>query len=161
MEQDEKDAVLQLLVQAVVRANNVLMACEMAKDEDHVSAIAMPIPQLQTIAQTLGKVAMAFTKTGLFTQDQIERHVIEQTKANDAMNFTMQLISQGAEDDVLELLLSSMGYDAANTLQLIKEARKLFKHIQEEHPEMLPMQFDHPLKQFVSSMITPSSGTKH
>lgn len=161
MEEKEKEAVLQLLVQAVVRANHILMACEMAKDEDQVNAIAMPIPQLQTMAQTLGKVAMAFTKTGLFTQEQIERHVVEQTRAHDAMNFTMQLISQGADDEVLEMMLASMGYDADHTLQLITEAKKLFKHIQEEHPEMLPFQFEHPFKQFMSSTTAPSTDTKH
>jgi ATP-dependent DNA ligase len=161
MTEQEKDSILKMLVQAVMRANHILMACEMAKEDENVNGISMPLKQMESLGRTLGSVAMAFTKTGLFEQEEIERLVVEQTRVQDAMNLTMQLITQGADDDVIELALSAMGYDAGDILQVIAEAKKLLKHIAEEHPEMLPVECEHPFKQFVSGMVAPSTDTKH
>lgn len=159
MEAEEKEQLLKMVVSAVVRANHIMMACELAVSQDNATAISMPIAQVQTLGKMLGSVAMAFTKTGWFKQEEIEHHVVEQMRIQDAMNFAMQLISQEADDEVIEQMLSMMSFEEDHCQQIIAEARKLYAHLLLEHPDMIPFEYSHPFQHFVPA--TPPSGTKH
>ena len=160
MKKDEKEQLLAMVVSSIVRANHLLIACEMASTEE-ADALAIPVVQVETMARTLGTLAYAFTKAGIFKQDEVEAKVVEVTKVERVLNLAVQMLSQGADDETIAVMFDTFGVNTDEEgNELIIQARRLFNHMKEEHPEMLDDKFI--MEQHFQQMgTTAHNTTKH
>jgi hypothetical protein len=159
MKKDQKEQLLAMVVSSIVRANHLLVACEMAEKDD-ADGLVIPVPQLQTLARTLGTLAYAFTTTGVFKAEEIEERVVEVTKVERVLNLAVQMMSQGADDETVATMFDTFGVNTDEEgNELILQAKRLFNHIKEEHPEILQDKFV--LEQHFQQMGMSANLTKH
>lgn len=141
MKKEEKEQLLTMVVSSIVRANHLLVACEMA-NKDEAEALAIPVAQVQTMARTLGTLAYAFSKVKVFSVEEIEKRVVEVTKVERVLNLAVQMLTQGADDEAITLMFDSFGVSTDEEgNELIIQAKRLFNHMKDEHPEMLDDKF--------------------
>lgn len=161
LEDEERKQFFDTIVSAVIKANHMLMSCEMARSENETTGIVMPIEQAESLAKSLGSLAMAFSKLKLFTQEEIEQAVVTQMKIHHGVNLAMQLIAQGAEDDLVESMVRSMGFADNEAVEIRQHGKTMYDYIKKNYPEHLT-EYEHHFSEFIAEAFAPQPGiTKH